>query len=68
MLTEVVHSVTAGVSPETWFGGKDPIDGIYVSSEIDITGASYLLYHADIGDHRPVVADLIMSLVLRKHL
>ena len=63
----MVHSTTAGVSPKTWFRGKDPVDEIWVSSEIYGIGASYLRYDADISDHRPVVVDLTMSLVLRKH-
>ena len=65
-MREVVHSETKGPGPKTWFGGTYPIDGIWVSLEIDIIGASYLPFDGSLGDHRPVVADLTMSLVLGK--
>jgi len=41
-MREAVHSETNSPGPKTWFRGADPIDGIWVSSEIDVIGASYL--------------------------
>ena len=63
-LREAVHSVTPGPGPKTYFKGKDAIDGIWVTKDIKVIGASYLPFHADIGDHRPVMADLTMTSVL----
>ena len=66
-MREAVHSETNSPGPKTWFRGADPIDGIWVSSEIDVIGASYLPFDGSLGDHRPVIADLTMSSVLGKH-
>ena len=41
-MREVVHSETAGSGPKTWFRGSESINGICVSSEIDVTRARYL--------------------------
>ena len=65
---EVVHSATAGSGPKTWFRYSESIDEIWVSSEIDAISASYLPFGGSLGDHRPVITNLTMSLVLGKHL
>ena len=41
-MKETVHSETGGQGPKTWFRGSESIDGIWVFSEIDVIGASYL--------------------------
>ncbi|KAL7536732.1 hypothetical protein ACHAXR_007366 [Thalassiosira sp. AJA248-18] len=64
-MMEAVETEATGMAPKTWFRGKDAIDGrIWVSSDIDIIGASYLPFDAEIGDHRPVVVDFTVSSVL----
>ena len=63
-MREVVHSETKGPGPKTWFRGSESIDGIWIFSEIDIIGASYLLFGGSLGDHRPMMADLTMGSVL----
>ena len=35
-MKEVVHSKTLGAAPKTWFRGSEAIDGIWVSSDIEI--------------------------------
>ena len=67
-MREVVQSATVGSGPKTWFRGSESIDGIWVSLEIDVISASYLPFNGSLGDHRPVMADLTMSLMLGKHL
>ena len=67
-MREVVHSETKGPGPKTWFGGKDPIDDIWVSSDIDAIGASYLPFDGTLGDHWPVMTDITTSLVREKQL
>ena len=64
-MEEVVASQTIGQkAPNTWFRGKDPIDGIWITKDIEVIRASYLPFDADAGDHRPVVVDLTMGSVL----
>ena len=63
-MREAVHSVTQGQGPKTYYKGKDAIDGIWVTQDIEVISASYLPFHADIGDHRPVMADLTTTSVL----
>ena len=67
-MNEAVHSVVPGPGPNTHFRGKEAIDGIWFSSDLDLISASYLPFHADLGDHRPVVADFTMESVLGKNL
>ena len=55
---ETVHAQVAGTTPNTWFHGSDPIGGIWTFSNMDIIGASYLPYHVDLGNHRPIVANI----------
>ena len=68
LMREVVHSATMGTGPKTWFRGSESINRIWVSSEIDVISASYLPFNGLLGDHRPVMVNLTMSLVLGKHL
>ena len=67
-MKDVVYSETKGQGQKIWFRGKDPIAGIWGSSDIDIIGASYLPFEGTLGDHQPVMVDLIMSSVLGKRL
>ena len=60
-LVEAVHDQIPGKGPKTWFRGNKAMDGIWVSRELDIIGASYLPFHADLGDHRPVMADITVQ-------
>ena len=53
-MNEAVHSVVPGPGPNTHFRGKDAIDRIWFSSDLDLISASYLPFHADLGNHRPV--------------
>ena len=65
---EAVHKNTSYKAPNTLFQGSDPIDGIWVSFDLEIICASYLPFHADIGDHRPVMVDITMQTLLGTNL
>ena len=67
-MTEAVHSQISGTTPQTFFRGKDAIDGVWVSSDLEIIGASYLPFDSSVGDHRPVMVDISMSSLLGKRL
>ncbi len=63
-MKEAVHGMTAGLGPKTHFRGKESIDGIWVSTNQEVTGASYLPFDPDVGNHRPVMIDITMESVL----
>ena len=63
-----VDSTTSGTSPKTWFRGKEAIDDIWFSSDLEVIAASYLPFHGDIGDHRPVIADATIQSILGTNL
>lgn len=63
-MVEVVHDQVPGEGPKTWFRGKESIDGIWATRDLDIIGASYLPFDAELGDHRPVVLDITTQSVL----
>ena len=45
-------------APETYSGGKDPIDEIFVSSTLHIKASGFLEHSSSEGDHRPVWVDI----------
>ena len=63
-----VDSMTPGASPETWFRGKEAIDDIWFSSDLEVIAASYLPFHGDIRDHQPVIADATIQSILGTNL
>ena len=68
LMREAVHAQTGEKGPHTYFKGKLAIDGIWVSEEIEVRAAAYLPYDAELGDHRPVVANISMKSVSYTHL
>ena len=67
-LQEVVHMRTDGPGPKTHVNGSESINGIYVTPEIEVTGASYLPFNKDLGDHRPVMIDVTIASILGRNL
>ena len=63
-LKEVVHLMASGLGPKTNFRGKQLIDGIWYTPDLELRGASYLPLDADMGDHLPVMADFTKNLLL----
>lgn len=45
-------------TPETYSAGATPIDEIFVSSTLNISGAGYLEHGSTQGDHRPIWIDV----------
>ena len=56
--------MTPGQGPKTHFRGKQSIDGIWYTPDLELKGASYLSFDADMGDHRPVMADFTEASLL----
>jgi hypothetical protein len=67
-MTEAVHQQASGSAPKTFFRGSYAIDGIWVSSDLEILGASYLPFDSSVGDHRPVMLDISLDSLLGKRL
>ena len=63
-LTEAVHSQNPGPGPKTHIRGSQSIDGIWVSPEIVIRGASYLPFIKDLGNHRSTAMDVTIASLL----
>ena len=57
-MQQAVYAVAAGKGPNTHFKGSEPIDGIWATSEIEVTSAAYLPFDPELGDHRPVIANM----------
>jgi len=67
-MREAVHKLTEGRGPPTHFRGSEKsngaIDGIWVSDDLEVVGASYLPFDHEIGDHRPVMVDILSRSIL----
>ena len=63
-LREVVFSHIQAKGPNTYFRGKDAIDGIWVSEEIETSAAAYLPFDPELGDHRTVVVNITKKSLL----
>ena len=57
-LKDLIQDRTGKKGPHTHQLGKTQIDGVFVSEEVDCTGARYLPFWSGIGDHRPIVIDI----------
>ena len=53
-----------GKGPNTYLKGSEPINGIWTTTEIEVTSAAYLSYDPELGDHRPVVANTSKRLLV----
>jgi hypothetical protein len=67
-MREAVHKLNRGRGPPTHFRGSDKwnggIDGIWVQDDLEVVGTSFLPFDSDLGDHRPVVNDVLSRSVL----
>ena len=57
-LKEAVASLHSGRPPPTYHRGSDPIDGIFISKELDPSRSGYLDFGELPGDHRGLWMDL----------
>ena len=67
-MTEAVHGQVKGTAPHTFFWGTNTIDGIWMTSDLEVLGASYLSFDSSVGDHRPVMVDISMGSLLGENL
>ena len=57
-LEEVSHTRWGGSEPKTFARGSQPIDGIYISQELEVMSIMILPFDESIGDHRSMIIDI----------
>ena len=57
-LAEETHHHWDEVPPHTFINGKDPIDCVLHTKDIDITGFLMQPYSRSVGDHRTIILDV----------
>ncbi len=57
-LVEALHNSWDTYEPNTHVSGSKPIDGIYHSSNLEITSSMMLSFHEGVGDHRTLLNDI----------
>ena len=67
-LQKAVHMQTNGPGPMTHVQGSESIDNIYVTPKIEVKGVAYLLFNKDLGNHRPIMIEVTITLILDQNL
>ena len=63
-LQELILKQTGIQTGATFFRGSQPIDGLWVSDDLDISNACVMPFGYGVGDHRPFVLDIpLQSLI-----
>ncbi len=57
-LEEATHKHWGGLEPHTYVRGKEPIDTVFHSLDLDITSTMQLSFHEGVGDHHTVLVDI----------
>ena len=60
-MVEVVGNYTGQKVGATFFRGRDPIDWVWATSDVTITGACIMPVGYGVGDHRMFVVDILTS-------
>ena len=60
-MVEVVGNFTGQKVRPTFFRGKEPIDGVWATPDVVITGACVMPVGYGVGDHRMFVIDFLTS-------
>ena len=57
-LKEVSHKQWGDSEPNTYIDGSQPIDGVWISSGLELGGLLILPFSMSVGDHRTILFDL----------
>ncbi len=57
-LEEATCNHWGSLEPHTYVGGKEPIDAVFHSPDLNVTATMQLLFHKGIGDHCTVLVDI----------
>ena len=66
-LEEVSHRAWDNVAPNTYIRGREPVDGVWASSSLEIVGFKILPFQSSVGDHRGMVFDITMRSLLGRY-
>ncbi len=61
-MVEATHTQWHGEEPHTYINGSAPIDGVYHSPNLEVTGIAQLSFHEGVGNHRMVLVDVLRPL------
>jgi hypothetical protein len=57
-LKETSHKHWGKSEPNTWIRGKQPIDGVFHTDDLEITGILMMPFSKSAGDHRTYIVDI----------
>jgi hypothetical protein len=57
-LEEAMDQHWGDIEPHTYVGGKEPIDAVFHTPDLEVTSTLQLSFHEGIGDHRTVLVDI----------
>jgi hypothetical protein len=57
-LKEAAHQYWGIIEPHTYVGGKEPIDAVFHTSDLEVTSTLQLSFHKGVGDHCTVLVDI----------
>ena len=57
-LKEATHQYWGDIKPHTYVGGKEPIDSVFHTLDLEVTFTLQLSFHEDVEDHCTVLADI----------
>jgi hypothetical protein len=57
-LEEATHKHWGSLEPHTYVGGKEPIDTVFHSPDLNVTATMQLSFHEGVGDHCTVLVDI----------
>jgi hypothetical protein len=57
-LEEATHRHWGDIEPHTYVGGKEPIDAVFYTPDLEVTSTLQLSFHKGVGDHRTVLVDI----------
>ncbi len=66
-LKEISHTVWGKREPNTHISGKLPIDGVWVSEDLEVRGVKILTFGESVGDHRTIIFDITTRSLLGEH-
>ena len=64
LMVETVGNYTGLKIGATFFRGSKPIDGVWATSDVTVTGGCVMPAGYGVGDHRLFVVDILTSLVV----
>jgi hypothetical protein len=65
-LLEATHTSWGVTEPHTYIRGNKPIDGVWLTPDLEVMCTTQLSFHKGVGDHCSVIVDISTRLVIGK--